>query len=135
MIALVVVLVTAAIVVLFLIPDKQNDHQTSWYVEMWNIRHGYALQMQFASNIIIGRNSAYYWGTGAVPQEADITVSAEHCMLYEEDGLLLICNMSAVNPAVLNGHRINMPVALNAGDRLEMGRSVFLITRVVAMEQ
>ena len=60
----------------------------------------------------------------------DPTVSREHCLLYEQDGMLMVWNMSAVNPAVINGYRLNTPAQLLAGDRLELGNSVYLVTRV-----
>ena len=51
-------------------------------------------------------------------------------MLYEQDGMLLIWNLSAVNPTVLNGYRINTPQRIVPGDRIELGNSVFLVTSV-----
>ena len=84
--------------------------------------------------VILGRSSPYEWGSGPVPLEADITVSAEHCMLYDDNGTVRIYNLSAVNPALINGRRMSMPVQLNPGDRLELGKSVFMVTRVMPVK-
>lgn len=103
---------------------------TNWYVELWNISYGYQVEVRFTNTYVLGRMSLYENITGRRPLEMDATVSREHCMLYEQDGFLLAWNMSAVNPAVVNGFRLNQPAQVLPGDRLELGNSVFLITRV-----
>lgn len=101
-----------------------------WHVEMWNIYYGYRVELRFVSNIVLGRVMIQNHIVGRAPAEIDRTISREHCMFYEQDNMLLAWNMSAVNPMVINGHRNNIPVRLQPGDRMELGNSTFLITRV-----
>ena len=101
-----------------------------WYVEMWNIYYGYRVELRFASNIVLGRVVLQNHIVGRAPAEIDRTISREHCMFYEQDNMLLAWNMSAVNPMVINGYRSNVPVRLQPGDRMELGNSTFLVTRV-----
>lgn len=103
---------------------------TNWHVELWNISYGYQVELRFTNTCVLGRMSLYDNILGRRPMELDPTVSREHCMFYEQDGMLLAWNMSAVNPAVINGFRLNQPAQVLPGDRLELGNSVFLITRV-----
>ena len=92
--AAVVIAMALAVMVIYLRSLRQETDPGGWYVEMWNIRHGYVLQLQFTNTLVVGRNAPYEWGSGNLPTEPDITVSAEHCMLYEENGMVRICNLS-----------------------------------------
>lgn len=109
---------------------RAGYYGTNWYVELWNIAIGYQVEIRFTNNYVLGRLSLYDNIIDRRPLEMDPTVSREHCLLYEQDGMLMVWNMSAVNPAVINGYRLNTPAQLLAGDRLELGNSVYLITRV-----
>ena len=132
----IVLIITVAIVVTMLLLDMQNrkreqDQEFSpWDVEFWNIAKGYCVNVQFQNNTVIGRNELFPDSVILNGTNIDITVSRQHCMLYEQDGVLLIWNLSAVNPADLNGYRLNAPMVLRTGDRLKMGNSVFLVTRM-----
>ena len=114
--------------------DRQEEESVStasaWRVELWNILRGNRLELRFENYCIVGRSSIAATNGGMYPPELDQTVSREHCMLYEQDGMLLIWNLSAVNPTVLNGYRINTPQRIVPGDRIELGNSVFLVTSV-----
>lgn len=103
-----------------------------WRVELWNILHRYRVEMVFENTCILGRSSVAVLKNG-YPVEMDNTISREHCMLYDQNGALLAWNLSAVNPTVLNGYRLNIPQRIAPGDRLELGNSVFLITTVDRM--
>lgn len=113
-------------------PNERKQHYpgASWLVELWNIGCGCRMELRFTNTYILGRLSMYDHVSGCWPVEPDQTVSREHCMLYDQDGALWAWNMSAVNPAAINGFRLNQPVQVMPGDRLEMGSSVYLITRV-----
>ena len=133
--AIVVILIAVAVLAVFLLFNEREQPKSGiWYVELWNICYGYVVQLQFSGHVIVGRNSLLYHASGPVPAEPDITVSNEHCMIFDQGGTLLVHNMSAVNPAVLNGRRVDFPTQFKPGDRLEMGKSVFLITRVMSEE-
>lgn len=132
----IVMIITAAAVVTMLLLSSQNEKQEQsqpngiWRIELWNIAKGYRVNLEFRGSIVLGRGNLFALnGTGDSP-EHDITVSRQHIMLYEQDGMLLVWNLSAVNPADLNGHRLNRPQCLTPGDRLKLGHSVFLATRV-----
>ena len=103
---------------------------SSWRIELWNISNGYRVDLHFVNTCVLGRMSIYQNIVEGHPMEQDCTISREHCMLYEQDGMILIWNMSAVNPAAINGYRLNIPQQIVPGDRLELGNSVFLLTRV-----
>lgn len=102
----------------------------NWRVEMWSVGSGYQLAIPFTNTCVLGRTTLFDYVTGGRWPEMDPTISREHCMLYEQNGMILVWNMSAINPASLNGHRLNQPIQLVPGDRLELGNSVFLVTRV-----
>lgn len=128
----VMVIASAVIIVNSGQPTRRRPRYNgiNWYVELWNISYGYQVELRFTNTFVLGRMSLHDNITGRRPLEMDPTVSREHCMLYEQEGMLLVWNMSAVNPAVINGYRLNQPAQVLPGDRLELGNSVFLITRV-----
>ncbi len=109
--------------------DELTEQPALWRVEIWNILRRHRVELQFENTCILGRSSAAV-SNGIYPVELDNTVSREHCMFCDQDGVLLVWNLSAVNPTVLNGYRLNMPQRVTPGDRLELGSSVFLITAV-----
>ena len=112
-------------------PDKElYAAATAWHVEMWSIRDGYQVDLRFLNTCVLGRMTLLNHMTGGHSRQPDPTVSREHCMLYEQDGMLFAGNLSAVNPAIINGYRLNIPRQLCPGDRMELGNSVFLVTRV-----
>lgn len=135
-VATVLIWTVAAVVLYMILGSRQNSYANSvsqcgfWSVELWNIRYGYRLNMTFHSALTIGRNNLFEFVSGPLPPQMDLTISREHCMLYDQDGMLLLWNLSAVNPIVLNGYRLNTPRRLNPGDRLELGDSVYMVTRV-----
>lgn len=111
--------------------DNRNHYEMNlWHVEMWHIRYGYQVDLRFMNTCTMGRAALAQCIVRNHPSQIDPTISREHCMFYEQGGVLLAWNMSAVNPAVINGYRLNQPVQLMPGDRLELGNSVFLVTRV-----
>ena len=136
-IALLMIAIAIAVLIVFLLATGKKEPVATnlWYVELWNICYGYMAQLQFSGAIVVGRESLYRYISGSVIPEPDCTVSMEHCMLYEQGGQIFAANMSMVNPMVINGRRVNIPCVINPGDRLEMGRSVFLVTRVVQLRR
>lgn len=133
---MIIIIITAAVMATMLLLEvqerKQEKHQSYglWKVELWNIAKGSCVNLEFRGSMVLGRNDLFHDAVYNHPVEQDVTVSRQHCMLYEQDGILLIWNLSAVNPADLNGYRINAPQCLRPGDKLKMGHSVFLITRI-----
>lgn len=128
-----VMMIAIAMIFVDSVPAYGRKHPyagTNWYVELWNISYGYQVELRFTNTYVMGRMSLHDNIMGRRPMEFDPTISREHCMVYEQDGMLLAWNMSAVNVAMLNGYRLNQPAQIFPGDRLELGNSVFLITRV-----
>ena len=132
-IAVIVIGTVAATAIVLILGNWNNQNQSptgragNWHIDLWNIRYGTKVSLRFASSIVVGRYDLYQ-ANWSVP--VDHTISREHVLIYEQDGILWMWNMSAVNPAMINGHRLNAPIQLHPGNRLELGRSVFLITEV-----
>lgn len=101
-----------------------------WMVELWNIRHGFRVDLQFQNNIVVGRYSLYSPAAQMRNVEPDNCISREHLMLYDQGGVLWVWNLSTVNPAQINGHRLDSAQRIIPGMRLELGNSVFLVTKV-----
>lgn len=132
-----VFMVTVAAAAAVLVLSRLRERETlddpaawGWYLELWHIGRGYRVGIPFFNTAILGRISLTEYADCFPPPEPDGTVSREHGMLYEDSGTVLFWNLSAVNPAVLNGHRVNSPRPLVPGDRIELGNSVFLVTRL-----
>lgn len=135
LLSMIVILGTMVIAVAILaMQDRRGEEVVTpssvWRVELWNILRGYRLELRFENTYVLGRSSITVSNGGAYPMEMDNTVSREHCMLYEQDGMLFVWNLSMVNPTVLNGYRVNAPQRIVPGDRIELGNSVFLVTTV-----
>lgn len=134
-IAIVLMLTMAAVIIYIAVIDRRRSDQQQktesdcWSLEMWNIRYGYRISILFRNNMVLGRGSLYNCVVGGTVTEIDQTISREQCMLYEQDGILWIWNLSMVNPTMVNGYRLNAPRQLLPGDRIEMGYSAFLVTR------
>lgn len=135
-ISIIIICTTAAVsLVIILSYINQRDgkpklFQKQWHVELWNIRYGYRVDLSFASSLAVGRYNLLPGSVGGKLIPEDNTVSREHILLYEQNGVLWVWNLSTVNPASLNGHRLNEPQQLQIGTRVELGNSVFLLTNI-----
>lgn len=125
---------TAVAALVVVLRDRQEQPEWStpglWNVELWSIRDGFRVNLAFHSNAVLGRWDIYENASGPLPAEMDNSISRKHCLLYEQDGALWAWNLSEVNPAMINGYRLNTPRPLLPGDRMELGNSAFLVTRV-----
>lgn len=125
---------TAAIIVILYHNDRREMDQCAvrpnWCVELWNIRHGYKVDVDFHCSTVVGRYTLYNTAVQMQLGLTDTCISREHILLYEQNEALWVWNLSAVNPAAINGHRLNTPQLLVPGIRLELGKSVFLVTKV-----
>ena len=130
----IVVVAAATIMVLLCYYDRQNIGQSQygqWNVELWNIQHGFRVNLEFNNSAVLGRYTLFNMVMQEHPQiEIDNAISREHVLLYEQDRALWGWNLSAVNPAMINGHRMNTAQRIVPGIRIELGNSVFLVTRV-----
>jgi hypothetical protein len=141
MAAAIVVICTALAVLVIVLWDwnKQGNmatpyYSSTWNVEMWSISQGFCVNLVFVNNTILGRNIIYSAYPNVPQEEIDRCISREHCMIYEQEGTIWVWNLSAVNPATINGVRLNVPHPLLPGNRLGMGNSTFLVTRVDRIE-
>ena len=131
-VAIILIITSAAVITMLLLAsqnEKQDPSSGIWKIELWNIAKGYRVNLSFQGSVVLGGSNLFPGNAYQDAGQQDITVSRQHCMLYEQDEMLLVWNLSAVNPADLNGHRLNAPQYLSTGDRLKLGHSVFLVTR------
>ena len=130
--ATIIIGTVAAVVVVLTLGSCGNKRKRfscmdpQWCVELWNIRYGFKIQLRFSGSLVVGRYDLYQ--DQAISM--DTTISREHVLLYEQGENLWAWNLSSVNPAMVNGHRLNAPLQILPGDRLELGNSVFLITEI-----
>jgi len=133
----VVIICTTAAVSLVIILSHMNQREQlirqpgkQWHMELWNIRYGYKVELSFSNSITVGRYNLQPSTFAGKPIPEDSTVSREHILVYEQNKVLWMWNLSTVNPAGINGHRLNEPKQLEPGMRIELGNSVFLLTNI-----
>ena len=129
------VMIAITIVVVVSCSDRERTvkkvfNKPNWIVEMWHIRYGIPFQFLFPNVLVIGRDSVAIHNKHDAPPIIDSTISREHCMIYEQNDSIWVWNLSVTNPAAVNGQRLNVPRMLFPGDRLELGNSTFLVTKV-----
>lgn len=132
---IVLIITGTAIVVILVLRNNDQHNQTymtaiRWNVELWNIQYGYRVNLVFTNSRTVGRYDLCGDGSAYAGAPLDNTISREHVLLYDQYGCIWIWNLSAVNPAMINGERINAPRQIAPGNRLELGNSAYLITRV-----
>ena len=59
----------------------------------------------------------------------DSTVSQLHARLFRRDGRLYVEDLGSTNGTFVNRVKVSAPVALNRGDRLQMGGTVLEVSR------
>lgn len=134
--AISVIIAAAAVGILVVLnQDKRKSPAKAslsggWHVELWHIQHGYPVNLEFSSSMVVGRNALCNTAANLQMIPVDRTISREHILLYGQSGSLWIWNMSEVNPVLVNGTRLNSPQRLLPGEQLKLGDSVFLVTRV-----
>lgn len=135
-ISIIIICMTAAISLVIILNSMNQRNNLpkitykKWHVELWNIRYGYKVDLCFNHSQAVGR---YHLLPGPLTGQhvpEDNTISREHILLYEQNGILWIWNLSNVNPANINGYRLNEPQQLQLGTRIELGNSVFLLTNI-----
>ena len=79
--------------------------------------------VEVADEFVIGRQAP---GAGSLAN--DIEISRTHARITAEpDGRFVIEDLGSTNGTYVNGARIETPVALEAGDRIEVGGSALLV--------
>ena len=61
--------------------------------------------------------------------EDDKTVSQLHARVFRRDGRLYVEDLGSTNGTYLNAKKVGGPVALQRGDRLQIGRTVLEVTK------
>ncbi len=111
-------------------PMPQTHTAGGWQVDLWNVADGSKIVLRFHQVIVVGRLSMYANTVSPYIPQIDGTISREQCMFYEENGTLLVWNMSMVNPTFINDQPLRQPTRLMPGNRIRMGYSTFLVTNV-----
>jgi pSer/pThr/pTyr-binding forkhead associated (FHA) protein len=58
----------------------------------------------------------------------DNYTSQLHARLYRRDGALHVEDLGSTNGTYVNGRKVTTPVALERGDRVKIGATVFEVT-------
>lgn len=61
--------------------------------------------------------------------EDDKAVSQLHARVFRRDGRLFVEDLGSTNGTYLNAKKVNGAIALQKGDRLQMGRTVLEVTK------
>lgn len=133
LVTVILIVTGTAIVVILILHNKQDQTYAPtirWNVELWSIRYGYRVNLLFSNCRTVGRYDLCGNESARVGAPLDTTISREHVLLYDQNGSIWAWNMSTVNSAKINGERLDVPRQIFPGQRLELGNSVYLITRV-----
>jgi FHA domain len=74
--------------------------------------------------LTIGRSPA-----SGVPTTYDIYSSTTHARLFQQDGRVYVEDLGSTNGTFVNSERITKPTRLGRGDLLQVGATVFQVTR------
>lgn len=74
--------------------------------------------------LTIGRSPA-----SSVPTSYDIYSSTRHARLFRHDGRVFVEDLGSTNGTFVNSERIVKPIKLGRGDLLQVGATVFQVTR------
>lgn len=99
-----------------------------WVLELWDIGCGNCYRAGFDGGLTLGRGIPGRDVRGFLSVGQDVTLSREHCLIFEQNNMTFLCNLSKINTTLLNGSELNQPQAVQAGDRIAMGGHTFLIT-------
>ena len=79
--------------------------------------------IEVEDELVIGRQAA---GAGSLGN--DIEISRQHARIASDaDGRYLIEDLGSTNGTYVNGRAVESPVALETGDRIEMGASALIV--------
>lgn len=107
--------------------------QSGWYLELWDVSLGIRFSVSFYGSITLGRSSQGKNRPGFISVGKDIFISRQQCVIGEQNGTLVIWNLSRVNPTMVNGVLLEKPEILCEGDRILLGSRTFLLTRLAAI--
>ncbi len=68
-------------------------------------------------------------GGCTIPLAYDTFVSQVHAHAFDRDGKLWLEDVGSTNGTIVNGERIEHPVELRRGDRVQLGETVFEVQR------
>lgn len=92
--------------------------QTAWITVVAGFRPGRELTLS-RGEMIIGRAEGC-----DIPLFGDRLVELEHARIVLEHGRFLLEDLGTTGGTFLNGRRVTAPMALHAGDQIEIGRAV-----------
>ncbi len=99
-----------------------------WQIQLWDVGLGTCAQSFFYGGIILGRGPTGMVRQGILGVGQDVTISREHCLIFDQDGMSCVCNLSEVNPTLVNGVVVKEIEPIGPGDRLSLGKHMYLIT-------
>lgn len=114
-------------------PSMQRA-QGGWYLELWNVDQGLRFSTTFYGGLTLGRGLPGQNSYDFLALGNDVCISRQHTLIYEQGGVMLIWNLSKTNPTKLNGVVLNNPMVVQVGDRMGIGGTTFLITRMMRLE-
>lgn len=125
--AIITITASAAVAILAVQHTRKAELESGWHVELWHTHYGFPVSLDFSTSMVAGRDCLCR-NYRMIP--VDRTISREHILLYGQGGNLWIWNLSTVNPARINGTSITTSQRLQPGERLGLGNSEYLITRI-----
>jgi hypothetical protein len=81
-------------------------------------------RFDIGEELTIGRSPA-----SGVPTTYDIYSSTTHARLFQQDGRLYVEDLGSTNGTYVNSERIAKPTRLGRGDLLQVGGTVFQVSR------
>ena len=99
-----------------------------WVLELWDVGCGSCFRAGFDGGLTLGRGIPGRDVRGFLSIGQDVTLSREQCLLFEQNGIMYVCNLSKINATLLNGNELIQPEQIRVGDRIAMGGHSFLIT-------
>lgn len=126
---------------IFLIIDYDNrenkryiPHGIGWKVELWNTEYGYPVRLKLVDDLVVGREILCKSDQSGMDVPVDFTISRVHMLLFTKGGNLWIKNLSSTNPMMVNNTYLTAPCKLLPGDRLRLGRSVYIATQIESLK-
>lgn len=99
-----------------------------WILELWDIGCGSCYRAGFDGGLTLGRGLPGRDVRGYLSVGQDVTLSREHSLIFEQNDMMYLCNLSRINTTLLNGTELIQPEPVQVGDRIAMGGHTFLVT-------
>lgn len=105
-----------------------GTEQQAWGITFTEETTGRQMRFSFHRRLIIGRRPAPEAGDTCFVLPEDTMVSRNHCEIFARGAGLVIRDLGAKNPAVINGRRLQGEQFLAEGDRVSIGKTAYRVT-------